>query len=117
MEIAATWVTILGKLPEIVMALLFAAFAIRLIQMQQENGKNIMEDWAKRLEQQQAAWQTFLTNLSESNREMWRTHDENFAKVMKDHDTRTAEMIRLLCQTFEALQAKTTRRTRETQEK
>ena len=101
MEATTIWVNLASKAPEIVMALLFAVFAYALIKQQHEAARENMTRWAEWMEERQEGWKNYLTEIGHANREMWRTHDESFARAMADHDKSTKEMVELICRTME----------------
>jgi len=64
------WGAIVAQFPSIALALLFAWFALRLIDGQRNFSKQMMADWAVRLEGRDEKWQNAL-----------REHDEQMLQL------------------------------------
>lgn len=54
------WGAIVAQTPSIALALVFAWFAVTLIQGQREHSDRVMDEWSKRLAQRDTDWQKFI---------------------------------------------------------
>lgn len=80
--------------PSIVIAVLFAIFAYKLIQDQRAFAKEMMADWGDRMAQRDALWRDTINDQQ-------RQHSEGMARLAEELKSNTTQIVVMQSQLFE----------------
>jgi len=97
------WISITSKVPEIAMVLVFAYFAIRLVEHNKENTTEAVENWQGFLESQNKQWQVYFKERDETYiaalnviRDRQDTNIERISLDIRQQNTAMLQMVEML---------------------